>query len=147
MISIGSITSANASMTMTAAGLFTAPQQIYQFDVDDMFDSEAVENGQIEKGVDGYIAAGWLPTQPKLNLSLRANSPSVGFFDLLFQTEQQSQSKILLQGVISVPAISTQYNLLNGYLMNFMHLAPAKKVLQGRKYVLVLDDITYSALS
>ena len=46
-VSIGSITSANATFTLTVAGLFTSPQAIQQFGVDDAFDSEAVENGEI----------------------------------------------------------------------------------------------------
>ncbi len=141
-VSIGSITAANAVFTLTAAGLYTAPQQIQQFGVDDAFDSEAVENGEIVKGVDGFIAAGWLPTQPRLNVTLMANSPSQDLFDNIFQNEQAARDKILLQGLIIVPGISKKYTLINMYLFSFMHLAPAKKTLQPRKYGLILDDIS-----
>lgn len=145
-VSLGSITSANATFTLSVAGLFSAPQQIYQFAVDDAFDSEAVENGEIVKGVDNYIAAGWIPTLPKLNVTLMANSPSIALFDQWFQTEQQNLEKLIAQGVISLPGTSTQYTLLNAYLFGFMHVPAAKKTLQARKFVLILDDISAAPL-
>ncbi len=101
-----------------------------------------MENGEIVKGVDGFIAAGWLPTQPRLNVTLMANSPSQDLFDNIFQNEQAARDKILLQGLIIVPGISKKYTLINMYLFSFMHLAPAKKTLQPRKYGLILDDIS-----
>lgn len=145
-VSLGSITSANATFTLTVGGLFTSPQQIQQFAVDDAFDSEAVENGEVVKGVDNYIAAGWLPTMPKLNISLMANSPSNAIFDQWFQSEQQQMSKFIAQGVITLPGTSTQYTLLNAYLFSFMHIPPAKKTLQLRKHVLILDDISAASI-
>lgn len=145
-VSLGSITSANATFTLTVAGLFTSPQQILQFAVEDAFDSEAVENGEIVKGVDNVMAAGWLPTMPKLNVTLMANSPSNDIFDQWFQTEQQNLEKLIGQGVISLPGTSSQYTLLNCYLFGFMHIPPAKKTLQARKHVLILDDISVSPL-
>lgn len=145
-VSLGSITSANATFTLSVAGLFSSPQRIYQFAVDDAFDSEAVENGEIVKGVDNFMAAGWVPTMPKLNVTLMANSPSNSIFDQWFQTEQQQQNKLIAQGVITLPGVRTQYTLLNAYLFSFMHIPPAKKTLQARKHVLVLDDISYSPL-
>lgn len=145
-VSLGSITSANTTFTLTVAGLFTSPQQILQYTVEDAFDSEAVENGEIVKGVDNYIAAGWVPTMPKLNISLMANSPSNDIFDQWFQAEQQGLEKFIAQGVITIPGTSTQYTLLNAYLFSFMHLPPAKKTLQGRKHVLILDDISYAPI-
>lgn len=145
-ISPGSITSANAVFTLTVGGLFTSPQQIQQFGVDDAFDSEAVENGEIVKGVDGFIAAGWKPTMPKLNVNLMANSPSGTIFDQWFQAEQQQQNKLIAQGIITLPGISTQYALLNAYLFGYIHVPPAKATLQSRKFVLIMDDISYSPI-
>lgn len=145
-VSFGSITSANATFTLTVAGLFTSPQAIQQFGVDDAFDSEAVENGEIVKGVDGFIAAGWKPTMPKLNVNLQANSPSGTIFDQWFQAEQQQQNKLIAQGIITLPGISTQYALLNAYLFGYIHLPGAKATLQARKFVLIMDDISYAPI-
>lgn len=145
-IAPGSITAANAQMTITVAGLFTSPQRIEAFSVDDAFDSEAVENKEVVKGVDNFITAGWLPTLPKLNISLLPNSASNDLFDQWYQTEQQLKSVLVAQGVITVPGLARQYTLLNAYLFSFMHLAPAKKTLQARKHVLILDDISYAPI-
>ena len=145
-VSFGSITSANTTFTITIAGLFSAPQQIQQYKVEDAFDSEAVNNGEIVKGVDNFIAAGWLPTLPKLNVSLMANSPSNDIFDQWFQEEQQQMNKLIGQGIITVPGISTQYTLINAYLSDFMHVPGAKKTMEGRKFSLILDDISYSPI-
>lgn len=145
-VSIGSITAADAVFTLQIAGLFSSPQQIQQFDVDDAFDSEAVENAEIVKGVDNFIAAGWKPTMPKLNIALMANSPSNSIFDQWFQYEQQYKTKLVAQGVITLPGISMQFTLLNAFLFGYMHLPPVKTTLKGRKHVLILDDIPYSPL-
>lgn len=142
----GSITSANATFTLSVAGLFSSPQQIQAFAVEDAFDSEAVENKEVVKGVDAFITAGWIPTLPKLNVTLLPNSPSNAIFDQWFQSEQQQMQPLLAQGVITVPGIATQFTLLNVYLFSFMHLPPAKKTLQARKHVLVLDDISYAPI-
>ena len=143
-IAPGSVTSANASFTLSIAGLFSAPQQIQMFGVDDAFDTEAVENKEVVKGVDNFIAAGWKPTQPKLNVNLLANSISNAIFDLWFQTEQQQQAALVAQGIITLPSLRMQYVLLNAYLFSYMHIAPAKTTLKDRKHVLILDDVSYS---
>lgn len=143
-VSLGSITSANATLTFSVAGLFTSPQNIYQFAVEDAYDSEVVENGEVVKGVDNYIAAGWLPTMPKFNITLQANSPSNAIFDQWFQTEQQQLTKLIGQGVATIPGTRTQFFILNAYLFSFMHIPPVKKTLQPRKHVLICDDISYS---
>lgn len=142
--SIGSVTSANATFTLTVAGLFTSPQRIQQFGVDDAFDSEQVESAEIMKGVDNFIVAGWKPTMPKLNVTLMANSPSGPIFDQWFQTQQQQQAILMAQGVITLPGIRQQYALLNAFLFGFTHLPPAKTTLKERKFVLIMDDISAS---
>ncbi len=145
-VSLGSITSANAGFTLSVATLYTTPQTLNQFEVDDAFDSESVENGEVIKGVDNFITAAWKPTLPKINVTLMANSPANGIFDNWFQTEQQQQQKLLAQGVITLPGTGQQYNILNAYLFGFMHIPGVKNVLKGRKFVLICDDIQYSTL-
>ena len=146
-IAPGSITSANAVFTLSIATLYSAPQQIQMFGVDDAFDSEAVENKEVVKGVDNFIAAGWKPTLPKLNVNLLANSISNAIFDLWFQTEQTPPySALPAQGIITLPSLRMQYVLLNAYLFSYMHIAPAKTTLKDRKHVLICDDISYTPI-
>ena len=146
-LAIGSITAANVVFTLSVATLYTTPQSIQQFDVDDAVDSETVENAEVIKGVDGFMSAGWKPTLPKLNVTLMANSPSNAIFDNWFQQEQTNRTKYLAQGVISLPGIGTQFTLLNAYLMTYMHMPPVKGTLKARKHVLILDDIPYTPIA
>ena len=143
-VSVGSITSADSTLHLSFPDIFSTPQQIFQFGIDDAYDSENVENAEVVKGVDGYMAMGWLPTLPRLNITLMANSPSTDFFNQIFQYEQQNRLKAIGSGNISVPGISTKYAILSCVLFGFMHIAPAKKTLQPIKYTLVCDDISYA---
>ena len=144
--SIGNITSANATFTLTVPGIFSSPQQIQQFGVDDAFDSEAVENGEVMKGVDNFITAGWKPTMPKVNVNLMANSPSGVLFDQWFQAEQQAMNKYVGSGVITLPGIAMQYALVSAYLFGYTHIPGVKATLQPRKFILIMDDISYAPL-
>lgn len=145
-VSIGGITAANFSFTMTAAGLFTSPQSIQQCDVDDAFDVEAIENGEFQKGVDDYMVMGWKPTMPKLNVHLMANSPSNSFFDQVFAYEQANRAKILLQGVISLPAVGKQWSLTNAGIFSYMPMPPVKTTLKGQTHILIMDRLPYAPI-
>lgn len=146
-VSIGSITAANAVFTLTIAGLFSAPQQVQQFDVDDAFDVDPIENAEIVKGVDNFIAAGWKPTMPKLNVALMANSPSNALFDQWFAQEQQDQEKLVAQGVITLPGVGTQWTLQNAFLFSYAPMPGVKTTLKGRKHILIMDALPYAPIA
>lgn len=145
-VSIGGITAANFTFTMTAAGLFTSPQTIQQCDVDDALDVDPIENGEFVKGVDNFLAMGWKPSMPKLSVHLMANSPSNSFYDTVFAYEQTNKTKVLLQGILSLPAVGTQWTLVNAGLFSYMPLPPVKQTLKGRTHILIMDQLPYAPI-
>lgn len=138
---MGTLTSANAVFTLTAAGLYTTPQQIQGFGVDDAFETAEVENAEIVLGVDAVMSVGWLPVLNKLSVTLQANSESMPFFDRVYQTENQNMEKIRLDGVISIPSTGQTFTLIKGYQSKFVPTPPAKKILQPRKFEITFQTI------
>ncbi len=129
-----SITSANAVLALSIDTIFTAPQQIQGFGVDDAWDAEQVNNAEIQLGVDGLMSVGWLPTLIKLPITVQANSPSIEIFDTWVQTENQNQEKLFANGTLSAPALGKLWTLTQGIISNYLPFPPGKKVLMPQKF-------------
>ena len=55
---MATITSANSILAIAVNNLFTAPQNIQGYAVDDAFEGEAVPQSEVLMGVDGKLSAG-----------------------------------------------------------------------------------------
>jgi hypothetical protein len=79
-----SITSANARMTLTvrnAVGIVVGPFTVEGYAQDAAFATEPVDAAEALMGVDGKMAAGYLPRITRHTFSLMANSPSIELFE------------------------------------------------------------------
>jgi hypothetical protein len=129
-----SITAANAVYLLQIQSVFPTPVQLQGFAANAAFDTEASDIAEIQLGVDGYIASGWVPRLTPQTISVLAASPS----NIIFETWQQAQDLTLsifyATGTIILPAIQRQYTLTNGTLMRYQALANARRVLEPRTY-------------
>ena len=67
------ITSANASMVMIVEDLYPAGVPITNFSTDQMIDGDEHEYAQARMGVDGGMAAGYVPNPWNVTVSLEAS--------------------------------------------------------------------------
>ncbi len=139
---MATLTSANSILMLGVDGLFNAPVQIEGYATDDAFATSEVDTAETMMGVDGNLSSGFTPYPVPLEITLQADSASNGFFDTLIQAEAVAREKYVLNGTIMVPSLGFIYAFTRGFLGKASVMAPAKKVLQPRKFELTFQNIT-----
>jgi hypothetical protein len=131
---LGTITSANAVYYLSIQSVFPTPQRLEGWGVNDAFSTDLVDLAEIQLGVDGFTASGWLPRLTPQTLTFIAASPSITIFETWQQAQDLTQSIFYATGTIILPAIQRQYTLPNGTLMRYQALANARRVLEPRPF-------------
>lgn len=131
---MGTITSANAILTMSQPILFPIPQQLQGFGVDDVYDVDQIQSVETMMGVDGVLSGGFVYAEVNQTITLQADSASNDFFDILWTQMQAAQDVYPLNGIIVLPAVSTKFAMTNGFLTGYKPVPDGKKVLQARKF-------------
>lgn len=131
---MGTITSANAVLTLAQPVLFPVPQQMQGFDVDDVYDIDTIKSVETRMGVDGVLSAGFVYQEITQNIALQADSASNDFFDTIWTQMQAAQDVYPIYGVIILPSIASKFAMTQGYLTGYSPAPAAKRVLQARRY-------------
>jgi tail fiber protein gp32 len=144
---MGSITAANAQLILSVPGVFSAPQTLQGFDVDDIFDTDEVDQAELKIGVDGIVSAGYIFYLVPQRIMLQADSPSQPLFD-------QWRSAQIANGVlypatmqVALQAIGQKWSLINGYLHRGKTMIPAKRVLQPRTFTITWGQVQPAAFT
>jgi hypothetical protein len=139
-----SLTAANAIITLSQAILFPTPFQIAQFAADDVTGMGDVTILEDQMGVDGVLSFGfvWVPREQEI--TLKADSPSVAFFDAISVQQEAVQDVYPLNGTILLPAIGKLFNLINGGLRRYKPMPDVKKILQPMRYGILWNRVVPS---
>lgn len=140
------ISSSSAIIMLGANGLFPIPVQMQGFAPDDVFDSEALDSAEIVMGVDGKQSGGFIFVPLKWSCTLQADSPSIFFFDTIYQAEQTAIRKYILQGIVSLPSIGKKFNLNNGLMNGYKAMPDGKKILQPQKFTISWESFSPAPL-
>lgn len=144
---MGTITSANSSFQLSAAGVFSTPQTLQGYAADDAFTTEAADIAETVLGVDGILNFGWIPFMVDMSIMIMPNSLSSTLFDQIVAAEAQNREKVILSATIQLPSIGQKYNLGNGTLKKYPPVPSARKVLQARTFGLVWGRISAGPMS
>ena len=136
------LTSANSVITLAIAGLYSSPRQLQGFSTDNVFDTEALTNGELQMGVDGRLSAGWVANPVVMNITLQADSLSNDIFDRWWSAEQTLREKMPATGVVILPALLSKFNLVRGFLTSFPPTPTAGRTLQPRRFTLSWESFT-----
>jgi hypothetical protein len=139
---MANITAANSVFMLSITGLYTTPQQLQGYAMDDVFDVPAVKPVETMMGVDGRLSAGFQNFPFVLSVSLQADSASNLIFENWLAAMQQQLNALQAQATITLPSVGRKYTMTNGYLTDVPPIASAKKVLQPRKYELTFETVT-----
>jgi len=137
----GFITAADASIVMAAPPIFPVPQPIQGFAPDDVFQVPDQTIAQVEMGVDGFLAAGFIFVLQPWNFTLQAPSPSVTFFDALRAAQTAALTTFFIQGIVTLPSTRLTYTLVDGTLREYAPAPSARQVLQPRRFGIVWRNI------
>lgn len=134
-----SLTTGNAVIIFQIASILPTPTQLQQFEVDDIFDTEALNAAEEKMGADGFLSAGFVFEAVKQGYTLQADSPSNAIFDNWYQNEIQQIAKFVASATIILPAIGRKYDMTKGFLKSYKPISDGKKVLQARKHMVVWE--------
>jgi hypothetical protein len=131
------ITAANAIYMIIAPPLYPTPQQLQGWGVAEAFDTEQAETAEVQIGVDGLVASGWLPRVTRQTLTFLAASTSNDIFEQIVMAQDQLQQNFSLTGMVTIIATGKKYNLPDGTLTRFPALPNARRVLDHRRFEIV----------
>lgn len=135
------ITSANAAITLSCPGVFSAPQLMQGFAVDDIFSTDPLEIAETMMGVDGRLSGGMVYNPVTQGWSFMAGSPSIPVFDQIYTQGRANEAVYFMQANIKLIAINMKYNLINGLLVTYPPIPDAKKLLQPRKFAIRWESV------
>jgi len=130
----GSLTAANAVITLTIPGLYPVPQTLVQFAVDEVFDGPSLASAETEMGVDGVQSGGFVYVKYPQKYTFQPNSPSIVVFDNWWQAQQALTAVLAANGSIRLPALFKKWTLFNGFLTSYMPIPHAKKLIQPQTF-------------
>lgn len=142
----GSITSANAKISLTIAGVFDQAQRIQGFSADNIFGTEAQEPVETQMGLDRKLSGGKVPVPVNFNITLMADSPSGIVFDNWNDQMEVANDVYTCEGLVVLPSLKTQWTLTRGFLVSYMPIPDGEKVLKARKFTIRFEKKTRQPL-
>lgn len=133
---MGSITSANAIVTIAVANLFPVPQQLQGFAADNVYEVNALDLVETSMGVDGILSGGMVFNPVEQTFVLQADSPSNAIFDAWFQAQQTAVDVFVASGSTILPSTGQQYESVTGFLTSWQVIPTAARTLQPRRAVI-----------
>ena len=139
------ITSANSSLRVTIATLYTAGVDVDQYEADRMFETAAVSNAEIVMGADGVMHAGWVPNPVELTINIMPNSNFGGIIDEVYAYENTGKVKLAVNAVLTLKSIGgAVYTFVGGVISNFTPSIAGARTLQGRPITITFESVTRS---
>lgn len=132
-----SLTAANSTITLSQATLFPTPITLQQYAADDVTDIEPARILEHQMGVDGVLSFGFVWAERMQEITLKADSPSIAFFDTISTQQEAVQDVYPLNGTILLPAIGKLFTLINGGLETYKPMPGVKKLLQPQRFRIV----------
>ena len=129
-----SITSANATLIMTITNVYSAPQQIQGFGMDDAWMTSLTAGGDFKVGVDGFGTGGYIPRMPTTTLKLLADSASTIVFENWLLYQDQVVDITFAQWTLLLPSVKRKYTFYQGGLGDMSSLPDGKKMLEDREF-------------
>lgn len=126
---MATLTSANAVLTLSIAGVYSAPQIIQGFAADDAFDSDSAVQSETVMGVDGKLSAGKVFNAYKMTIHLQPDSPSLAIFETWRNYQDGAVDVFRADGSIVIPGVGRNYQLQKGFLSSAPAFPGVKKIL------------------
>lgn len=135
------ITSANSIIVLSCEDLYPTGVQLQNFSADQSISEGDEEIASTRMGVDGHMAAGWIPAVKNVTISIEANSPSVDVFDIIYKASQTNRKTYRLTLSVSIPATGKSLTYRNGVLKNWKLLPDHKQVLDPINAVMDFEAV------
>ena len=139
---MNNITSANATAYMVVKDLYPTGFPLNNFSTDQAVDQGEDTIAETRMGVDGYMAAGYVPSIKTVNIQFEAASPSVPYLDNVYLASQKNRRTYEIMLVVKVPAVNRTYTYSGGVLKTGKVLPALKKTLDPVSYGFDFEKMT-----
>lgn len=141
-----SITSANAKLTLTvrnSVGIVVGPFTVEGYASDAAFATETVDAAEALMGVDGKMAAGYLPRITRYTISLMANSPSIALMEAWDNAQKVLGDVLVADGFLAAPSLGRAYALVKGVLTRLTPVPTARRTFsEAVVYEIAWESVT-----
>ena len=136
-----SLTSANSVITLSQAILFPTGFQLQNFSSNDITRMDGARILEHQMGVDGVLSFGFVWVERMQDISLKADSSSISFFDTISTQQEAAQDVYPLNGTLILPSIKKMFNLVNGGLETYPPIPDVAKSLQPQRFRIVWNRV------
>jgi len=134
------ITAANASLVLSCETVIPSGVVLSGFSADLMYEESEVTLAEDRMGVDGKLAAGWLPAIRTVKISLEAGSESHNYMEMIVRAQNANRTIYKCTLVATIPAIRRVYTWTNGCLKSGTASPSAHKVLEPTSWTFDFAD-------
>lgn len=142
MAELLNITSANATLLLSADIVIPSGVLLSQFSTDQSFSMGEATIVEDRMGVDGHLAAGWIPGIKTVTIALEAASPSIEYLSLLYKTMEVNRTIYNVTLIATVPSIRKIYTWTKGVLKSGTPVASGKKVLDPTSWTFDFAELS-----
>ena len=137
------ITSANAAVILTVEEIIPAGVQLQHFSTDQSFGQTDITIAEDRMGVDGHLAAGWIPSIKPVTISLEANSPSLPYLEMVLRAMETNKRTYECTLVATLPSVREIFTWTKGILKSGT-LTSGKKVLDPTSWLFDFANIIFT---
>jgi hypothetical protein len=139
------ITSANAKLILTCEELYPSGVEVMMFSTNQAVSSDALQTAETRMGVDGHMAAGYVPNIKSVTVQLEASSPSRRYFQTIHKAMIANQRIYKVSLTAIIPSIGEEVIWSEGVLQNGSITSTAARVLEPTSWVMHFEKYERSA--
>ena len=128
------LTATDAIVAVSVQGLFSVPQIVDGFEIDNAWQLSDTTIAQTVMTLDGELTGGYVPSIVDFTVNILPTSNSKQFFDVWMQNSRQNQTMFKGLFNITIPALSANYTLSNVILVTGKVLPNVNSILQPVSY-------------
>lgn len=142
----GNITSANSTAILSVDKVFPAGINLQQYATDQSITMDELTMAETRMGVDGYLAAGWVPNIKAVTIMLEASSPSYEAMVQAFGAQEQARTLYECSLTVRIPSIGSQVSYSGGVFKSGTPFPSHKKVLEPTTWKFEFAKMTVSRI-
>lgn len=139
------ITSANAKLILTCEELYPSGVELQMFSTNQAWSADALQVAETRMGVDGHMAAGYVPNIKTMTIQLEASSPSRRYMQTIQKAMITNQRLYKVSITAIIPSIGEQIIWSEGVMQNGAVTSTAARVMEPTSWVFHFEKYERSA--
>ena len=139
------ITSANAKLILICEELYPNGVELQMFSTNQAWSADALQISETRMGVDGHMAAGYVPNIKTVTIQLEASSPSRRYMQTIQKASIENQRIYKCSITAIIPSIGEQIIWSEGVMQNGTVTSTAARVMEPTAWTFHFEKYERSA--